>query len=99
MNFNRLLNTDVGRAFVSFILGIGIATLFRQVCKDGDCITFDGPILSEIDEDKIFKHNDQCYKYKRRSHTCMDNRKTIPINSKDPKPEEKSNPGSLFSSN
>ena len=81
MNFNRLLNTYVGRAFVSFILGIGIATLFRQVCKDGDCLVFDGPILSEISEDKIFKHNDKCYKYKRRSQTYMPNKKTIPINS------------------
>jgi len=83
MNFNRLLNTDVGRAFVSFILGIGIATLFRTVCKDGDCISFNGPILSEMDEDKIFKHDDQCYKYKRHSSTCMPNKKTVSIKSKD----------------
>ena len=100
MNFNRLLNTDVGRAFVSFILGIGIATLFRQVCKDGDCLIFDGPILSEISEDKIFKHNDKCYKYKRRSETCMDNKKQIPIHSEgnedEPKGAEKSTPFSFF---
>ena len=100
MNFNRLLNTDVGRAFVSFILGIGIATLFRQVCKDGDCLIFDGPILSEISEDKIFKHNDKCYKYKRRSETCMDNKKQIPIhsesNDEEPKGAEKGTPCSFF---
>lgn len=83
MNFNRLLNTDVGRAFISFILGIGIATLFRTVCKDGECISFNGPVLSEIDESKIFKHDDQCYKYKRHSSTCMPNKKTISINSKE----------------
>lgn len=81
MNFNRLLNTAVGHAFISFILGIGIATLFRTVCKDGDCLSFDGPILSEIDEDKIFKHNDTCYKHKLHSTSCMANKRTISIKS------------------
>lgn len=103
MNFNRLLNTSVGRAFVSFILGIGIATLFRTVCKDGDCVSFNGPILSELDESYIFKHDDSCYKYKRHSSTCMPNKKTVPIDSNSspepnkPEPLTKtSSPMSLF---
>jgi hypothetical protein len=91
MNFNRLLNTPVGQAFISFILGIGIATLFRTVCKDGDCITFDGPILSEIDENKIFKHNDICYKYKQHSTSCMANKKTISIKSTEQQKKDKAN--------
>ena len=100
MNFNRLLNTTVGRAFVSFILGIGIATLFRTVCKDGDCVTFNGPILSELDENLVFKHDDSCYKYKRHSSTCIPTKKTVSIDSNggsDPKPESLTKtPMSLF---
>jgi hypothetical protein len=82
MNFNRLLNTEAGKAFISFIIGIGLATIFRKVCKDGECITFKGPILSEIPEDKIFKHNNTCYKYKLHSNTCMKEKKTLDIDSK-----------------
>jgi hypothetical protein len=102
MNFNRLLNTPVGQAFVSFILGIGIATLFRTVCKDGDCVSFNGPILSELDENFIFKHDDSCYKYKKHSSTCMSNKKTVPIDSNgNPEPKSESltktsSPMSLF---
>ena len=80
MNFNRLLNTDTGKMFISFILGIGIATLFRSVCKDMDCIDFNGPVLSEVSEDKIFKHNNVCYKHKLHSQTCLDTKKTVKIN-------------------
>jgi|TARA_Y100000992_G_scaffold120854_2_gene79201 hypothetical protein len=79
MNFKRLLGTDVGKAFISFIIGIGIATIFRKVCKDGECITFKGPILSQISDDKIFKHNNSCFSYKLNSNTCMDEKKTLHI--------------------
>ena len=84
MNFNRLLNTDVGKAFISFIIGIGIATVFRKACKDGECITFEGPVLSEVSEDKIFKHNNTCYNYKLKGTTCIDSKKTVNINKVDP---------------
>ena len=84
MNFNRLLNTDAGKAFISFIIGIGIATIFREVCKDGECIRFEGPVLSEIPEDKIYKHNNTCYNYKLKGTTCIDNKKTVNISKSDP---------------
>ena len=96
MNFNRLLNIDVGKAFISFIIGIGIATIFRKVCKDGECITFKGPILSEISEDKIFKHNNTCYKYKLKGTTPINEKQTIDI---DNKVEPNTSSGSKKSSN
>ena len=34
MNLKRLIYSDVGRIVISIILGLGLATLFRRVCKE-----------------------------------------------------------------
>ena len=34
MNFKRLINTALGKIIISIMLGLGLATLFRKVCKD-----------------------------------------------------------------
>ena len=56
MNLQRLLNTKLGRAFISVLLGIGLATLFQRTCSDKNCIVFNGPVIKEFD-DKIYKYD------------------------------------------
>lgn len=85
MNFKRLLNTPFGRILISIILGIGLATLFRKVCKDKNCIIFNGPVISEFD-DKIYKHGEKCYKYTTVSDVCNPIKRIIDIG--DPIPKE-----------
>lgn len=70
----------MGRVFISILLGLGLATLFRKVCKDKNCITFNGPVISEIDN-KIFKHGDGCYKYTISPTKCDATKKIIDIGS------------------
>ena len=77
MNFKRLLNTSLGQVFISILLGLGLAMIFRKVCKDKNCIQFKGPILSEIDG-KIYKHGDKCYRYTSEpSGKCNPMKKTV----------------------
>ena len=78
MNFKRLLNTWLGRFFISVILGLGIACLFRKVCNDKNCLIFNGPILSEMD-DKIYKYGEKCYTYTVTPTTCDEKKKIIDI--------------------
>lgn len=78
----RLLHTDLGKIFVSILLGLGLATMFRKVCKDKSCIHFNGPVLKDFSEmdGKIYKHGSKCYKYKMVSAKCDDvARKVVPI--------------------
>jgi hypothetical protein len=49
LSLKKLLYTPIGRIFLSIIMGLGLATLFRRACNDGDCIRFNGPVLSEVD--------------------------------------------------
>jgi hypothetical protein len=77
--FERLLYTDVGKIFISVVLGLGIATLFRKVCKDKECLEFHGPVISEID-DRIFQYGDECYKFKSAAaEKCDGGKKTVAI--------------------
>jgi hypothetical protein len=87
MHLQRLLNTETGRVFISILLGLGLATLFRKVCNDKNCITFNGPIISEVDG-KIFKHGEGCYQYSMTPTKC-DNTKQIVDITDPPKEGEK----------
>jgi len=78
MNFKRILYTPLGKILISILLGLGLATLFRQVCTDDKCITYHGVVLNEIDE-KTFKHNNKCYKYSYSTVTCDASKQIVDI--------------------
>jgi len=78
MNVKRLLDTGIGRIFISAILGIGLASLFNKVCKDKNCLVFNGPILTEFDG-KIYKHGEKCYKYSLNPAKCDKTKRIIDV--------------------
>jgi hypothetical protein len=78
MNVKRMLNTSLGQFFISILLGLGLAALFRKVCNEKNCMKFRGPILSEVDQ-KIYKHGDKCYTYSVESAKCDKMKKIIDI--------------------
>jgi len=78
MNFRRLLNTALGKVFISILLGLGLATLFRKVCTDKNCISFNGPVISEVDG-KIYQYGEKCYKYVAKAASCDSTKKIVDI--------------------
>lgn len=76
MQIKVLLNSPMGRIFISILLGLGLATMFRQVCEEKNCIRFVGPVISEVDG-KIFKHGEKCYKYEAESSGKCDEMKRV----------------------
>jgi hypothetical protein len=69
MHLGKFVNTETGRIFMSIILGVGLATIFRASCKGKNCIIYNAPPLTEI-KDKIFKIDDKCYKFESKSTKC-----------------------------
>ncbi|VVU95289.1 hypothetical protein CPAV1605_1037 [seawater metagenome] len=57
----------VNEIFFSLIWGIGVAIIFRKVCKNGNCILIKVP-KKNIIENKVFLDYDsgKCYKFKKR---------------------------------
>jgi hypothetical protein len=64
-----LLDNYWGAFFFSFILGLGLAALFRRVCNDGNCVIVQGPPRDEV-ENKIFKKDSKCYRYISKDTDC-----------------------------
>lgn len=80
MNFKRLLNTNIGITVISIVLGLGLATIFRKVCTDKNCINFKGPVITDI-KDKIYKFDEKCYKYDIEPTICNKNKQIVDIKS------------------
>jgi hypothetical protein len=76
MHLGKFVHTETGKLVMSIILGFGLASLFRTVCKNNDCLIFHAPPLEQL-KDKIYKNNDKCVKYSPVSTKCNTHLRTI----------------------
>jgi hypothetical protein len=76
MYLAKFFHSETGKHMLSIILGLGLASLFRKVCKEKNCLIFKAPPLEEI-KDKIYKYNDKCYKYNPISSKCDAKKKIV----------------------
>lgn len=67
-----IINSKVGRIIISILWGLGLACLFRTVCKDRSCMVIKAPDYKEF-ENKTYKHNNKCYKYSVKDSECSAN--------------------------
>ena len=76
MHLYKFVRTNTGKYIMSIILGIGLASMFRRVCKDKNCSIYKAPPLDEVD-DKIYKFNGKCYKFERINSKCDNNKQIL----------------------
>ena len=76
IHFGKFVHTERGKIIMSILLGFGLASLFRKVCKDKNCLIFHAPPLDDFNN-KIFKSNGKCVKYKPILTKCSMNAKTV----------------------
>ncbi len=76
IHFGKFVHTENGKIIMSILLGFGLASLFRTVCKDYNCLIFHAPPLEEFN-DKIYKINGKCVKYNPVPSKCSINAKTV----------------------
>lgn len=72
----KFVHTETGKIIMSILLGLGLASLFRTVCKDKNCLIFHAPPLDQINN-KIYKSGNKCVTYKPIATKCSINSKTI----------------------
>jgi len=78
MELKKIMNSSQGKIIISIILGLGLATMFKRVCKGRKCIVFEKASGEEIDN-KIFKYDNKCYKFKLENTLCDTKKKTVKI--------------------
>ena len=76
-NIGKFVHTETGKILMSILLGFGLASLFRTICKDRECLIFHAPSLDDF-KDKIYKNNSgKCVKYNPVASKCNMNAKII----------------------
>lgn len=76
-NLGKFVHTETGKILMSILLGFGLASLFRTICKDRECLIFHAPSLDDF-KDKIYKNNSgKCVKYNPVASKCSINAKII----------------------
>lgn len=77
IHFGKFVHTETGKIIMSILLGFGLASLFRKICKDKDCLIFHAPSLNDF-KDKIYMNSSgKCVKYKPVATKCSTNLKII----------------------
>ena len=69
MYLSKFVHSETGRILMSIILGLGLATFFRKMCNNKNCVVSKAPPLEEI-EDKIYKFDGKCYKLEKNAENC-----------------------------
>ena len=78
MNLDKFVHSYTGKIIMSVLLGFGLATFFRAICKGTHCRIISAPPMEEID-DQIYKFDNKCYKLEKDAIKCEKNRNTIKI--------------------
>ena len=78
MYLDKFVHSYTGKIIMSMILGIGLATFFRTVCKGKNCRIISSPPIEEI-EDQIYKFDGKCYKLEKNAINCEKNKNTVKI--------------------
>lgn len=62
MNYWSLMENPWLAAFVSFMIGFGLAAMFRPLCQGGDCIVINGPPVQDV-VNKVYQMGAKCVEF------------------------------------
>ena len=74
MALSKFVHSETGKYLMSVLLGLGLATFFRQICSGKKCVVSKAPPLDEI-EDKIYKFDGKCKKLEKNAEQCEKGKK------------------------
>jgi len=81
LHLSKFVSSKTGKIITSVLLGLGLAAIFRTVCKGDNCVIFYAPPMEDI-KDKIFKQDGKCYSYQYTSTKCDSNKKDVIVKQK-----------------
>jgi hypothetical protein len=72
----RIIESEQGKIFISILLGLGLATLFRRVCNERNCLLFRHPDIDDIHKN-TYQHGEKCYNFREKLVKCNPNKKIV----------------------
>jgi hypothetical protein len=65
----KFMASERGSILISVIIGFGLATFFRKVCKGHRCLIVRSPPLAELKKN-VYKIDGQCFRYRPYAVPC-----------------------------
>jgi hypothetical protein len=62
MNYWTYMENPWFAAFVSFMIGFGLASMFRPLCNGSECIVIHGPPVKDV-VDKVYQMGERCVEF------------------------------------
>jgi hypothetical protein len=78
MYLDKFVHSSTGKIIMSLLLGFGLATFFRSICKGKRCRIIEAPPMDEI-TDQTYRFDDKCYKIEKNAIKCDSNKTTVRI--------------------
>jgi hypothetical protein len=78
LNLSKFVHSSTGKTLMSLLLGFGLATFFRSICKGRGCRVIKAPPMEEI-IDQTYRFDNKCYKIKKNPIKCDNKKKTVKI--------------------
>lgn len=78
LHLSKFVHSATGRLIMSVLLGFGLASFFRTVCKKRNCIVFSAAPLDNFAKN-IYKNEGKCYSYVAHATKCDKRKKIIPF--------------------
>ncbi len=69
VDFLNLMENKTIATLISFMLGVGVAAMFRPVCKGPECIVIRGPPVQDI-RDAVYQFGAKCVEFSPRLVEC-----------------------------
>lgn len=69
MNYWSLMERPSVAAIVSFLIGFGIAAIFRPLCNSSECIVINGPPVKDV-INKVYQMGERCVEFTTEVVTC-----------------------------
>jgi hypothetical protein len=77
VDFLKCMEAPGIATLMSFILGFGLAAMFRPVCKGPECVVIRGPAVQDI-RNAVYQFGTKCIEFKTHPMECPKSG-TIPI--------------------
>lgn len=76
-NFLKAVEVPSIAVLISFVLGVGLAAMFRPVCKGPECVVIRGPPVQDI-RDAVYQFGAKCVEFKPKTVECPE-AGTVPV--------------------
>jgi hypothetical protein len=62
MNYWQYMENPWLAGFLSFLIGFGIAAMFRPMCRGSDCVVLHGPPVRDV-VNKVYQMGEKCVEF------------------------------------